>query len=205
MAAVIAVAVGVHYGGHPTPPASVAGGSPAVSLPGSPGSVNPPGPGTGNGTGHTATGPGGPSSGPASNTAPGGKGTTVNTPATPAAAVQATALRGQISFFSTMYRFYKSPDADPQTAKTPQQAQLASLLNLAVAQIKLGQPVEATQSSDKALAINPKNAAAYNNRAICRFALGNRAGAVADWKNAVRLDPKTPGYTSNLDMAVPRR
>jgi tetratricopeptide (TPR) repeat protein len=43
---------------------------------------------------------------------------------------------------------------------------------------------------DKAIALNPKYAAAYNNRGNARSSMGDKQGAIKDYTQAINIDPK---------------
>ena len=48
---------------------------------------------------------------------------------------------------------------------------------------------QAKRSIDKAIALNPSDARAFNNRALAHVALGQPDQALADYATAIKLDP----------------
>ena len=56
---------------------------------------------------------------------------------------------------------------------------------------------------DKGLRFDPKDAYSYNNRGIAKAALGDRNGAIADFKKALALDPSLTQIKDRLkEMGV---
>jgi Tfp pilus assembly protein PilF len=48
------------------------------------------------------------------------------------------------------------------------------------------------------LRLNPNQALAYNNRGFVRFKKGDRAGAEADYRRALAIEPDNPLTRANL-------
>ncbi|NJR66106.1 MAG: tetratricopeptide repeat protein [Leptolyngbyaceae cyanobacterium CRU_2_3] len=61
-------------------------------------------------------------------------------------------------------------------------------------QMKQGNRAHALQEFDRALRINPQFAEAYYRRAQVRFDLGDRPGALADYTQALQLQPSPEAY-----------
>jgi tetratricopeptide (TPR) repeat protein len=62
----------------------------------------------------------------------------------------------------------------------------------------LGRLDEAERDYSSAIAIDGKYAAAYTNRGNVRLLLNDTAGALADYRRAIRLDPKDTVARQNL-------
>jgi tetratricopeptide (TPR) repeat protein len=54
---------------------------------------------------------------------------------------------------------------------------------------KKGENAEAIEQFTEAIHRNPRSAAAYNNRAAARNALGDQEGAISDFSQAIQIDP----------------
>lgn len=62
----------------------------------------------------------------------------------------------------------------------------------------LGRLQEAERDYSRAIAIDARYAAAYTNRANVRLLLNDTKGALADYRKAIRLDPKDTVARENL-------
>lgn len=64
-----------------------------------------------------------------------------------------------------------------------------------------GDYVGAIQSYDEAVSINPENARAFGNRGFMRLNLGDRMGALSDFRAAAELF-LTQGRMANYEMVL---
>lgn len=61
-------------------------------------------------------------------------------------------------------------------------------------------PEEEIRSFSEAIRLEPRFAEAFYNRAIARSAMGDRAGALADYDEAIRLSPEDPDAYNNRGL-----
>lgn len=66
------------------------------------------------------------------------------------------------------------------------------------ARLGAGKTKDAIVYFDRAIALNPRYASAFDNRGIARSNLGDRAGAERDYKMAIKLNPKFASPWNNL-------
>jgi tetratricopeptide (TPR) repeat protein len=52
-----------------------------------------------------------------------------------------------------------------------------------------GENVQALADADRAIALNARSASAFSTRALIRERLADRAGAIADFREALKIDP----------------
>jgi regulator of sirC expression with transglutaminase-like and TPR domain len=78
-------------------------------------------------------------------------------------------------------------DAEAVVAQAPARAEAWVLRASALRRLERLQP--ATESIARALALEPRNAEALLERGLIRLALGDPAGARADWEAVMELDP----------------
>ena len=64
--------------------------------------------------------------------------------------------------------------------------------------LTIGKPQDALVAFGRALALDPGNAAAYNNRGVALLMLGQREAARADFERALKIDPGQPDARLNL-------
>ncbi len=113
------------------------------------------------------------------------------------------ALRRQLAMSLVAHREWAAavPPLLELAAEFPKDAQIQTLLGTVYREQGLFEQADAAYR--KAIALDPKSAAAYAGRGILRDVSGHLdEAALEDFRTAVRLDPLEPAYNNNLGFAL---